>query len=360
LESQQKSHGDSKSHRPTLSSTSAGFSALTSQHFKNGPKIVAIGGGNGLNALLSGLKNYTDNLTAIITVADDGGSSGKLRRDLGVLPPGDFRNCIAALADDEALTTQLFQYRFRNSSGLEGHSFGNLFITAMAEVTGSFEKAIAESSRVLSIRGQILPSTLENVTLTADLVAGDHGESLQIKGESAIPKARLPIERVYLLPEKVKAYPPALRAILEADLVILGPGSLFTSILPNLLVAEIAEAINVVSAPVFYICNVATQPGETDHFDVDRHVKAIENHVGRSFIHYVLANNQTAVKIPAGAEFSLIEPVENNEATYKLITADVIDEAVPWRHQPLKLTKAIVEWYQQVFGPSAQASKEPI
>jgi hypothetical protein len=180
---------------------------------RNGPKVVVIGGGTGLSVLLRGLKHHTDNITAIVTVADDGGSSGKLRRELGVLPPGDFRNCIAALANDEA-TTQLFQYRFR-SGGLEGHSFGNVFITAMAEVTGSFEAGLYQSGRVLNIRGAILPSTLENVTLFAEV--NDGPTSRKVKGESAIPAAHAPIERVYIEPDSPRAFPAAINALLHAD-----------------------------------------------------------------------------------------------------------------------------------------------
>ena len=187
---------------------------------RQGPKVVVIGGGTGLSVLLRGLKHHTENITAIVTVADDGGSSGKLRRQLGVLPPGDFRNCIAALADDEALTTQLFQYRFRGGQGLEGHSFGNLFITAMAEVTGSFEEALSESGRVLAIRGNILPSTLEDVTLFAEL--DDGPRTRKVEGESAIPGSELPIERVYLQPDGPRAFPPALQAVLNADLIVSG------------------------------------------------------------------------------------------------------------------------------------------
>src|SRR5439155_16960721 len=203
-----------------------------------GPKIVAMGGGTGLSTLLRGLKKYTSNVTAIVTVADDGGSSGRLRRELGVLPPGDFRNCIVALAEAEPLMARLFQYRFGKGSDLEGHSFGNLFIVAMSGITGNFEEAIREASRVLAVRGQILPSTLENVTLCAELEDAAH-----VRGESKISAASLPIRRVYLQPERPAAFPDAVRAILDADLVIVGPGSLYTSILPNLLVDGVAKAL---------------------------------------------------------------------------------------------------------------------
>lgn len=332
------------------------------QRRRGGPKIVAIGGGTGLSVLLSGLKYHTDNITAIVTVADDGGSSGKLRRELGVLPPGDFRNCIAALADDEALTTQLFQYRFR-SGGLEGHSFGNLFITAMAEVTGSFEQALYESGRVLNIRGTILPSTLQDVTLFAEVDEGT--ATRKVEGESAIPEAKAPIERVYFQPDTPPAFPPAIQAILNADLIVAGPGSLYTSVIPNLLVSEIVTAIRSSSAPKIYICNVATQPGETGGYSLENHIQAIEAHTsmlyhsldetaasstpGRYLFEYVLANNNQKHPIPESmSHLQPILPVAPLHGNYQVVGADVVDEARPWRHHPTKLAHALMEWYKQV------------
>nr|HID13675.1 YvcK family protein [Anaerolineae bacterium] len=256
--------------------------------------LIAIGGGHGLSVLLRGLKRYTSNITAIVTVADDGGSSGRLRRELGVLPPGDFRNCIAALADDEALTTQLFQYRFGDDSGLNGHSFGNLFITAMAEVTGSFERAILESGRVLAVRGRVLPSTLRDVTLMADLRDEASGVS-RVSGESRIPEVGGAIERVYLEPDDVPAYPDAVRALLEADLIVAGPGSLYTSVLPNLLVPDVARAVAASRALKVYVCNVATQRGETEGYSVGDHAAALEAHVGKGLFPMVLANDNLDV-----------------------------------------------------------------
>lgn len=312
------------------------------------PKVVAIGGGTGLSTLLRGLKAYTPYTTAIVTVADDGGSSGRLRRELGVLPPGDFRNCIAALADDEALITQLFQYRFGQGGDLNGHSFGNLFITALVAVTGSFERALLEAARVLAVRGRILPSTLENVTLVADVKNGKGGDDVQpgltrVQGESSIPKARQPIERVFLRPEGARAYPEAVRAILDADLIVAGPGSLFTSVLPNLLVQDICRAVAASSALKLYVCNVATQPGETDGLDLGGHVAALERHIGRGLFPYVLANHSPALGVQPSLEPVALSYPAN--VAYRVVEGDMSDPAAPWRHHSGKLAGRIVEFY---------------
>jgi uncharacterized cofD-like protein len=311
------------------------------QHRQRGPKIVAVGGGTGLPTLLRGLKAYTSNLTAIVTVADDGGSSGRLRRDLGVLPPGDFRNNIAALARDEALMTQLFQYRF-GAGGLEGHSFGNLFITALSEVTGSFEQALIESSHVLAIRGQVLPSTLQDVTLMADLREDEASSARRVAGESAIPKSVGTIERVFLRPEDVRAYPEAIKAILSADMIVLGPGSLFTSILPNLLVKEIGQAIRASKAGLkVYVCNVATQHGETDNFSVMDHVRAIERHVGAQLFDVVLANDAFPALAP-DANFAYVQPDTPASGGPRLHLAPLVDERRPWRHDSDRLASVLL------------------
>ena len=236
-----------------------------------GPNIVAIGGGTGLSTLLSGLKRYSSHITAIVTVADDGGSSGVLRRELGVQPPGDIRNCIAALSTEEPLLTRLFQYRFSSGGGLEGHSFGNLFLSALTAITGSMETAITASSRVLAVQGQVVPATNVDVKLWAELEDGR-----RIEGESSIGKAPSPIVRLGCIPERPPALPRALEAIANADLILLGPGSLYTSLLPNLLVPELVTAIQRSRAPRLYICNLMTQPGETDGLDVRGHIRAIE------------------------------------------------------------------------------------
>lgn len=316
------------------------------------PKVVAIGGGTGLSTLLRGLKEHTSDITAIVTVADDGGSSGRLRQELGLLPPGDFRNCIAALADAEPLTTQLFQYRFGGGVGLNGHSFGNLFIAAMAGVTGDFERAILESSRVLAVRGRIVPSTLQNVTLCADLRGENEalGKLSRVEGESRIPKAGLPIERVFLRPERVRAYPGALRAILSADLIIAGPGSLYTSILPNLLVEDITQAIRVSQAVKLYICNVATQVGETDHFTVGDHVQALQDHVGKDVFHHVLANDNFDAQLPLQANIEFVPVTYEATGEYQVIAADLIDLENAWRHDSKKLARKVIELYHQQRG----------
>jgi uncharacterized cofD-like protein len=244
---------------------------VAKRRLNRGPAIVAIGGGTGLSTLLSGLKRYSSNLTAIVTVADDGGSSGVLRRELGVLPPGDIRNCLAALATEEPLLTRLFQYRFRAGTGLEGHSFGNLFLSALTAITGSLESAITASSRVLAVQGTVVPATNADVKLWAELEDGR-----RIEGESQIGHASSPIVRLGCTPERPPALPKAIEAIAHADLIVLGPGSLYTSLLPNLLVPELVNAISRSKAPRLYICNLMTQPGETDGLDVEGHLRAIE------------------------------------------------------------------------------------
>jgi uncharacterized cofD-like protein len=315
-----------------------------------GPRVVAIGGGTGLSALLRGLKEYTENITAIVTVADDGGSSGKLRRDLGLLPPGDFRNCIAALADDESLTARLFQYRFGQAEGLNGHSFGNLFIAAMAAVTGNFERAILESSRVLNIRGRIVPSTLENVTLWAEL--GDEGDeepgSDRVEGESRISKAGRPIERVFLEPDRVPGYPGAIRAILEADLITAGPGSLFTSVLPNLLVPGIVSALRASPAAKVYVSNIATEEGETDHFTLDDHIRALEEHTGEGLFSFVLANDNVDLDFPRHMNVEAVSARTELGDRYEVVTRDLVDLENPWQHDPRKLGEALMDLYWTV------------
>lgn len=332
-------------HRDTTESL---VNTIYNQRFlRRGPKIVAIGGGTGLSTLLRGLKEYTTNLTAIVTVADDGGSSGVLRRELGVLPPGDVRNCIAALADAEPLVTKLFQYRFSDGSGLAGHSFGNLFIVAMSGVTGNFEDAIRQTSRVLAVRGQIIPSTMEDVTLCART-----DDARTIRGESRIGPAvtranGARIREVYLVPENPPAHPEAVRAILDADMVILGPGSLYTSVLPNLLVEGIRRSLLATSALKVYVCNVATQHGETDDFTVADHVNAIEAHVGKGFLQFVLANDNLAEPIPRAEHSRPVRLDGTLSRRIRLVTADVVSEENRYHHDSRKLADAIMRIYYE-------------
>jgi uncharacterized cofD-like protein len=305
------------------------------RRFRTGPKIVAIGGGTGLSTLLRGLKEHSSTITAIVTVADDGGSSGRLRRSLGVHPPGDFRQCIAALADTEPLMQSLFEYRFGDGD-LGGHAFGNLFIVAMTGITGSFESALRGSSRVLAVRGRIVPSTLEHVTLFAELL-----DASVLRGEHQVPHGDAPIRRVFLEPAAPPAYPEAVSAILDADLVVLGPGSLYTSVLPNLLVPHIAQALSATAAPVVYAANVATQPGETDGYTLDDHVDAIHAHLDQPVIRYVLANDNLAPEYPASWGVSPVWP-ELRPGGPRLETSDLVNEARPTRHDPEKLAAAVV------------------
>jgi uncharacterized cofD-like protein len=305
-----------------------------------GPKVVAIGGGTGLPVLLRGLKQHTSNLTAIVTVGDDGGSSGRLRRELGILPPGDVRNCIAALAEAEPLMTSLFQYRFNEGSGLEGHSFGNLFIVAMSGITGNFEEAVRETSRVLAVRGQILPSTLSNVTLHAR--TEDHET---ISGESSITGRGKRIAEIFLQPANVQANPEAIRAILEADIVVCGPGSLLTSVLPNLLVDGIRQALAISQATKVYVCNVATQHGETDGFSVSDHFETLVRHIGPSLFDYVLANDNVAGPLPDAWQSSPVNVDTTVVDGARVITSDVISETNRYHHDSEKLAAAIMRAY---------------
>ncbi|MES0361408.1 MAG: uridine diphosphate-N-acetylglucosamine-binding protein YvcK, partial [Anaerolineales bacterium] len=315
-----------------------------------GPRIVVIGGGHGLANLLRGLKEYSRRITAIVTVADDGGSSGRLRRSLGILPPGDIRNCLAALSNDEAMLTQLFQYRFPSgSSGLDGHSFGNLFISALSEITGSFEEAVAESGRVLSVSGRVLPSTLHNVQLVADVVLPHLVSEVRVAGESKIPESNGKVRRVWLEPNTPPAFPQAIKAILAADAIIIGPGSLYTSLLPNLLVPDIADAIRSSRALKLYVCNVATQIGETDGYSCVDHLQAIEDHAGKGLFDIVLANNNYAPKLPDGVEWIKID--DNIEMYFAIYRSDLVDSTMPWRHNTEILTQAIIDLLEERTGP---------
>jgi uncharacterized cofD-like protein len=317
---------------------------------KQGPKIVAIGGGHGLSTLLRGLKTVSHNIYAVVTVADDGGSSGRLRESLGILPPGDVRNCLAALSDDEDLLAQLFQYRFTDTGNdLKGHSFGNLFISSMAEVTGSFEQAIAESGRVLAVSGRVLPASLENVNLIADVIDPGDGTTKRIIGESKITEAGGEIKRIMLEPANPTAYPEVIQAILSSDIIIAGPGSLYTSILPNLLVKEITAAIRASQALKIFICNVATQKGETEGFTCGDHLEVIGEHIGSNIFDIIIANNSPPKDYNKNVEAVVVE--EDLQERYALYLNDLIDENYPWRHDPEKVAKVIMDLFRERTGP---------
>jgi uncharacterized cofD-like protein len=318
-----------------------------------GPRVVAIGGGHGLATLLRGLKEHTHNITAIVTVADDGGSSGRLRQEMGILPPGDIRNCLAALSSDEALLAQLFQYRFPDGDrGLEGHSFGNLFITALAEITGSFEAAVAESGRVLAVQGQVLPSTLNDVRLQADVMLPQAASEIRIQGESQIPKSNGKVKRVWLDPSNPPAFPQAIHAILAADLIVIGPGSLFTSLLPNLLVPDLAEAIRASRAMKLFVCNLATEKGETIGYTCGDHIRAIYGHVPGGLFDITVANNRMEGTLPETIGWVRVEPGLEDE--YPVYLADLVDDLYPWRHDSHKLAQVIMNLYQERTGPLVQ------
>ncbi|XVJ52396.1 MAG: YvcK family protein [Vampirovibrio sp.] len=325
----------------------------THHKLARGPKIVAIGGGTGLSTLLRGLKHYTSNITAIVTVGDDGGSSGILRENHGIIPPGDIRNCIAALASEEELMTSLFQYRFKSGKDLGGHSFGNLFLTAMSAVTGDMLSAIRASSNVLNIRGRVLPSTLEPITLVAEM---DNGQ--RVRGESRIPEAEGTIQRLYCEPYNAKPTSEAIDAILEADLIILGPGSLFTSVIPNLLLKEIREAIaQNRQAPKVYVANIVTQPGETDHMSLSEHVYAIEAHAEGLFqFDMVVASSALPEKLVLRYEKYEASPVEldaeclrirGTEVLLRPIIADFAEGHKTLRHNPHKVARIVISWWKK-------------
>lgn len=328
----------------TTASTANGSSIVDQVHryrFRTrGPRIVTVGGGTGLSTLLRGLKEISPNVSAVVTVADDGGSSGRLRRDFGVLPPGDVRNCIWALADAEPLMRSLFQYRFPEGTDLEGHSFGNLFIVAMSEVTGSFEEAIRATSRVLATRGQIIPSTLADVTLTALTEDG-----VRVRGESAIGHLDARIREVFIEPADALPHPDAVRAILDAEIIVFGPGSLYTSVLPNLLVRGIMDSVRASDALKIYVSNVATQHGETDNFTVTDHIMALEGHVGRGIFHYVIANSNVTSDLPKDWHSQPVRVPTGVNRDPRIVEMDVISEANRYQHDPVKLAAAILRLY---------------
>lgn len=313
-----------------------------------GSRTVVMGGGHGMATLLRGLKNHTHNLTAVVTVADDGGSSGKLRQSLGILPPGDIRNCLAALSNDEAMLVQLFKYRFNDDSGLGGHSFGNLFISALVDVTGSFEEAVAESGRVLSVHGRVLPATLTDIKLVADVQLPNTINQVRVMGESRIPVVPGRVRRVYLEPNNPPAYPPVIQAILAADMIVIGPGSLYTSILPNLLVPELLAALRSSKALKIYVVNIATQPGETSTYGVGDHIAALEEHTGESLFDVIVCNNRFEGTLPEGVEWVNADALMPK---FPIYATDLLDIERPWRHDSEKLARVLMDILYERTGP---------
>ena len=334
--------------------------ASTSKVLERGFRIVALGGGTGLSTLLRGLKEYVvrrrdehptserpvTDLAAIVTVTDDGGSSGRLRRENRILPPGDIRNCMVALSKDEALLGRLFQYRFQAGRGLIGHNFGNLFLAALTHITGDFTEAVRVSSKVLAIRGRIFPSTASNVSLVATLEDGR-----RVHGETRITASRKPIKKLALSSGRVRPVPEALEAITQADLILLGPGSLYTSILPNLLIPEIASAIVKSKAPRVYIANLMTQPGETAGYALGDHLRAIQRHVPRRVIDWVVANRQPVSPDVArryhtkGAEPVGVDISELQKQGFRVILDDLLEEHGLIRHNARRLARLLLEQF---------------
>ncbi|MBV9102581.1 MAG: YvcK family protein [Candidatus Eremiobacteraeota bacterium] len=334
--------------------------ALFDMRLRRGYKIVAIGGGTGLSTLLRGLKRYTSNLTAIVTVSDDGGSSGRLQKELGVLPPGDIRNCLVALADDEALVTDLFRYRFNEGESLSGHSFGNLFLAAMSGVTGDFDAAVKASSRVLNIKGRVLPATLATTRLRATLADGT-----VLEGETNISSAPSPIADIALSPSDPAPLAEAIAAIREAHAIVLGPGSLFTSILPNLLVPGIAREIAAANCTKVYVCNVMTQPGETDSFTASAHVGALLHHAGARVFETVIVNEQAPERLLGAYALEGQVPVAVDRAAVegfgvRFVPASVISETETVRHDPQKLAEVVLRLIDESVADRASLLRLPL
>ena len=331
--------------------------AIADMRLQQGYKIVAIGGGTGLSTLLRGLKRRTSNLTAVVTVSDDGGSSGRLQKELGVLPPGDVRNCLVALADDEALVTDLFRFRFTEGEGLSGHSFGNLFLAAMSGITGNFDRAIKESSRVLNIVGRVLPATLGVVRLCAEL---DDGTI--VEGETSISLATRPIKRVFFDPPGVEPLEEVITAIRGADAIVLGPGSLYTSILPNFLVARVAHEVAGAHAVKLYVCNVMTQPGETDGMTAADHVKALFDGAGERVCDYVVVNDEAPSRLVAAyaqeGQVPVRPDLERIAATgVEPIAAGVINETETVRHDSDRLAATVIAAIDRAVADRATLMK---
>ena len=309
-----------------------------------GPRVVALGGGSGLPSLLRGLKHYTSNISAVVTVADDGGSSGRLRSELGILPPGDIRNCLVALADSEAVMQQLMDYRFSTNGQLDGHSFGNILIAALASIGGDFCKGVEAAGDLLAIRGKVIPSTHTDVTLVGSTISGQ-----RLIGESRVGTAPERLSSIAILPTDAPGHPDAIKAIEEADLILLGPGSLFTSIVPNLLVRDVADAVARSRGFKIYVCNVAEEPDQTVGFSIADHLNVVRHYSGDNSVDAVIANSNLPDG-PSPAGLSYIGPDTPKHDRLVYVAADVIDEAHPARHDPVKLAATIADTYQKHRG----------
>ncbi|MBM3464672.1 MAG: uridine diphosphate-N-acetylglucosamine-binding protein YvcK [Armatimonadetes bacterium] len=307
-------------------------------------RIVAIGGGTGLSSLLRGLKAHTSNIVAVVTVSDDGGSSGRLRKDRGLLPPGDIRNCLVALADDDTLLAELLQYRFHEGGDLAGHSFGNLFLAALTEIAkGDFDHAIKMSGQILNIRGKVFPGTLHQTTLCAEYMDGT-----MVEGESEIPRHGKPIKRVWLCPDDCEPMDEVLQAIRDADAVILGPGSLFSSVIPNLLVQGMVDALERTRGLRIYVCNVMTQPGETDEYKASDHLKAIYAHTGRKIVDVALVNQEVPRllldRYKAEGAFPVLADLDAIERLgVRPVAANLINETNLVRHDSARLAEVVYD-----------------
>lgn len=322
-----------------------------------GPSITVVGGGTGLSTLLRGMKYITNNCTAVVTSADDGGSSGRLRKEMGIIPPGDLRNCLIALADREPMMERLMQYRFQGDSSLAGHCFGNLFIAAMAQAEGGMEAGLNATSQILKVRGRVVPSTLSNIQLRAEMSDGGI-----VDGESEIPKAHKRIRKMMMCPTEAPATNAAVEAILHADVLIFGPGSLYTSVIPNLLVQGIRDAVIQSKAVKIYICNVMTQPGETDNYGAYEHVKALLDHVGEQFLDYVIVNDQDVAgqqldKYLAEGAMPITPDIDKiRQLGITVVPARLISKKDFVRHDPRKLARVLIAliYRLRLFGRGFQ------
>lgn len=332
--------------------------ALFPRLFRRSPAVVAIGGGTGASGLLRGLKEHTDKLTAIVTVADDGGSSGRFRKEFGMLPPGDIRNCLAALSDGGPVLEKLFQHRFEEGD-LKGHPFGNIFLAAMTQVTGDFELAVKEANRVLNVRGRVLPATTSKISLIAE-----HADGSKTTGESLVGKVTKPVKRLSLKPEDAPAGTDVVDAIMQADLVLLGPGSVYTSVLPNLLIPEILDALLKTNAVVGYVCNIMTQPGETQDFTASQHVQTLIDHTSEALIDFVVVNTgriPDALAAAYAAEHAVpvkadLDKLAQLPGTPRIVTGDLVKADHLVRHNPARLAELCLSVHKEITKERAKAS----